>query len=103
MLFDGIWSQFWPLIMQSNGFLLIIGICVNCRQLVSKVMIKGQIPEDYSFLSVPIPETAELRPKDGPRDLSPEAAAILGRRILKLRGIRKHLQRIPLATTQGGK
>ena len=65
---------------------------------MSKVIKRGQIPEDYSFQSVPTSETTELRPKDVPRDLSLEAAAILGRRVLKLR-----VQRIPLATTQGGK
>ncbi|XP_027171764.1 probable LRR receptor-like serine/threonine-protein kinase At3g47570 [Coffea eugenioides] len=47
-----------------------------------------------------IPERAHFRDrrvmskKDGPRDLSLEAATIFGRYVLKLRGIRKHLQRI---------
>ena len=94
ILFDGIWSQFWPLIMQSNGFLLIIGICVSCRQLVSKVVKRGQFPKDYSLQSVPTSETAELREKNGPRTYPWEAATIVGRYVLKLCRIRKHLQRL---------
>ena len=55
--------------MQSIEFLLIMDICVTYRQLVLKVIKKGQIPEDCAFSGMPTPDNAELREKAGLRVL----------------------------------